>query len=133
MSFRRIHLRPVNSWWDNLLQFHFLLLLYIFLYHVKCVYHVVSVCKPLFFYRFWPQEVRDRVRSTYMYFTGSLGVTGLSAYYISRSKLVFRMMSANPWVVSPRLLFTCSWVFSLFGLSTYWCVVSLFALGQSHK
>lgn len=49
--------------------------------------------------RFWPKEMRDRVRSTYMYFTGSLGITAVSAYYLSKSQMVFRMMSGNPWIV----------------------------------
>ena len=43
--------------------------------------------------------MRKRVKSTYLYFTGSLGVTAMSAYYLSRSQAVFRMMSANPWLV----------------------------------
>ncbi|XP_057309583.1 growth hormone-inducible transmembrane protein-like [Hydractinia symbiolongicarpus] len=49
--------------------------------------------------RFWPDEMRQRVKSTYLYFTGSLGITAVSAFYLSRSKAVFRMMNANRWLV----------------------------------
>jgi len=49
--------------------------------------------------RFWPDEMRSRVKSTYLYFLGSLGVTASSAYYLSRSPAVHRMMSGNPWLV----------------------------------
>jgi len=49
--------------------------------------------------RFWPEEVRSRIKSTYLYFTGSLGVTAGAAYYLSRSQLIYRMMAANPMLV----------------------------------
>lgn len=49
--------------------------------------------------RFWPQEVRTRIKSTYLYFAGSLGFTAGAAYYLSRSQFIYRMMGANPWVV----------------------------------
>jgi len=49
--------------------------------------------------RFWPQEVRSRIKSTYLYFAGSLGFTAGSAYYMSRSPMVYRMMGANPMLV----------------------------------
>ena len=47
----------------------------------------------------WPQVVRDRVRSTYGYFTGSLMVTAGAAYGISRSRFIFTMLRASPWLV----------------------------------
>jgi len=47
----------------------------------------------------WPEEVRSRIKSTYLYFTGSLGFTAGAAYYLSRSQLVYRMMSASPLLV----------------------------------
>lgn len=31
---------------------------------------------------FWPEYVRSRIRDTYMYLAGSLGITGLSAYTV---------------------------------------------------
>jgi len=49
--------------------------------------------------RFWPEEVRKRIKSTYLYFTGSLGFTAGAAYYLSRSQFIYRMMGANQWLV----------------------------------
>eukprot|EP00795_Rhopilema_esculentum_P008041 gene8041-13955_t len=49
--------------------------------------------------RFWPEEVRSRVKSTYLYFTGSLAITAVSAYGISQSNAVYAMMRANKWLV----------------------------------
>merc|ERR1712168_320706 len=47
----------------------------------------------------WPEEVRSRIKATYLYFTASLGVTAGSAYWLSRSQMVYRMMSASPWLI----------------------------------
>lgn len=55
----------------------------------------------------WPQVVRDRVRSTYSYFAGSLAVTAVSAYVISQSRAVFTLMRASPWLVSNWLQLRC--------------------------
>ncbi|XP_047145303.1 growth hormone-inducible transmembrane protein isoform X1 [Hydra vulgaris] len=49
--------------------------------------------------RFWPEEMRARVKSTYLYFTGSLGLTAVSAFYMSRTQAIYRMMGASPWLV----------------------------------
>eukprot|EP00794_Sanderia_malayensis_P012326 gene12326-13599_t len=49
--------------------------------------------------RFWPEEVRSRVKSTYLYFTASLGVTAVAAYGISQSRAVYTLMNANKWLV----------------------------------
>ena len=51
------------------------------------------------FDRFWPEEMRRRVKSTYLYFAGGLGVTALSAYAVSKSNAVYTMMRANRWLV----------------------------------
>ena len=48
----------------------------------------------------WPQIVRDRVRSTYTYFAGSLALTAGAAYGISQSRAIYMMMRASPWLVS---------------------------------
>lgn len=48
---------------------------------------------------FWPPQMRQKIKSTYLYFTGSLGVTALSAYYLSTSRAVQRMMTASPMLV----------------------------------
>lgn len=39
------------------------------------------------------------VKSTYLYFVGSLGITASSAYYLSKTSAVHRMMKGNPWLV----------------------------------
>ena len=49
--------------------------------------------------RLWPQVVRERVRSTYAYFAGSLGMTALTAYAVSQSRFIFTMMRASPLLV----------------------------------
>lgn len=49
--------------------------------------------------RFWPEEVRQRIKSTYMYFVSTLGLTAGAAYYVSRSQFIYRMMGASPWLV----------------------------------
>lgn len=47
----------------------------------------------------WPQVVRDRVRSTYTYFAGSLALTAGVAYAISQSRAIYTLMRASPWLV----------------------------------
>ncbi|XP_067046499.1 growth hormone-inducible transmembrane protein-like [Acropora muricata] len=47
----------------------------------------------------WPQIVRDRVRSTYTYFAGSLALTAGTAYAISQSRAIHTLMRASPWLV----------------------------------
>ena len=65
----------------------------------------------------WPQVVRDRVRSTYSYFAGSLALTAGTAYAISQSRAVYTLMRASPWLVSSIIL-----NLSLMKLSS-WCLV----------
>ena len=52
----------------------------------------------------WPQVVRDRVRSTYSYFAGSLALTAGTAYAISQSRAIYTLMRASPWLVSSIIL-----------------------------
>ena len=52
--------------------------------------------------------MRSRVKSTYLYFTASLGTTALSAYYLSRSQMLYRIMSGNRWLVKKLFLEYCS-------------------------
>lgn len=47
----------------------------------------------------WPQYVRDRIKTTYAYFGGSVIVTALSAVACSRSPGFIRMISKNSWLV----------------------------------
>lgn len=46
----------------------------------------------------WPQYVRDRIHSTYMYFGGSLIVTAATAVSCFRSPAIMNVMMANSWV-----------------------------------
>lgn len=46
----------------------------------------------------WPQYVRDRIRDTYMYLGGGIGVTAASAYAISRSAPMMRVVSRSGWI-----------------------------------
>ena len=62
----------------------------------------------------WPQVVRDRVRSTYTYFAGSLAVTAATAYGISQSRAIYTMMRASPWLVSVLLLLKTPICFLIF-------------------
>jgi len=43
----------------------------------------------------WPEYVRERIRSTYMYFGGSVVVTAASAVLASRSPVLMRLMMQN--------------------------------------
>lgn len=52
----------------------------------------------------WPQVVRDRVRSTYSYFAGSLALTAGTAYAISQTRAIYTLMRASPWLVSSIIL-----------------------------
>uniref|UniRef100_A0A8C5K797 Growth hormone-inducible transmembrane protein n=1 Tax=Jaculus jaculus TaxID=51337 RepID=A0A8C5K797_JACJA len=45
----------------------------------------------------WPQYVKDRIHSTYMYLAGSTGLTALSALAVSRTGLINFMMGGS-WV-----------------------------------
>ncbi|XP_033004668.1 growth hormone-inducible transmembrane protein [Lacerta agilis] len=46
----------------------------------------------------WPQYVKDRIRSTYMYFAGSVGLTALSAVLVSRSPALMGLMMRGSWL-----------------------------------
>ena len=45
----------------------------------------------------WPRYVKDRLRSTYVYFAGSVGLTALSAAAVSRSSALTGLMTRSPW------------------------------------
>nr|CAH0106157.1 unnamed protein product [Daphnia galeata] len=47
----------------------------------------------------WPEYVKDRIRSTYMYFGGSVMLTAASAVACFRSPLVMRAVGGNSWMV----------------------------------
>lgn len=46
----------------------------------------------------WPQYVRDRIKTTYMYFGGSLVITAASAVSIFQSPTLLRMMMSNSFL-----------------------------------
>lgn len=46
----------------------------------------------------WPQYVKDRIHSTYMYLAGSIGVTALSALAVSRTPALMNFMMRGSWV-----------------------------------
>lgn len=52
------------------------------------------------FFSIWPQYVKDRIQSTYMYFAGSIGMTALSAAAVSRSPALMNLMTKGSWLVS---------------------------------
>jgi len=49
--------------------------------------------------RFWPEDIRQRVNSTYTYFASGLGVTSLAAYAATRATSVMRFMAGRPIAV----------------------------------
>lgn len=46
----------------------------------------------------WPQYVKDRIHSTYMYFAGSVCVTALSAVAVSRTPALMGLMMRGSWM-----------------------------------
>ncbi|KAF3827686.1 hypothetical protein GH733_000921 [Mirounga leonina] len=46
----------------------------------------------------WPQYVKDRIHSTYMYLAGSIGLTALSALAVSRTPVLMNFMMRGSWV-----------------------------------
>ena len=51
----------------------------------------------------WPEYVKDRIRTTYMYFGGSILVTAASAMACFRSPLIMGAVMGNSWLVSSQL------------------------------
>uniref|UniRef100_A0A671NHE4 Growth hormone-inducible transmembrane protein-like n=1 Tax=Sinocyclocheilus anshuiensis TaxID=1608454 RepID=A0A671NHE4_9TELE len=47
----------------------------------------------------WPQYVKDRIHSTYMYFAGSVGLTALSAVAVSRTPALMGLVMRGSWLV----------------------------------
>ncbi|EHB17065.1 Growth hormone-inducible transmembrane protein [Heterocephalus glaber] len=46
----------------------------------------------------WPQYVKDRIHSTYMYLAGSIGLTALSALAVARNPALMNFMMRGSWV-----------------------------------
>lgn len=49
-------------------------------------------------FRFWPEYVKDRVKTTYMYFGGSLLSSAAAATLCLRSPAVMRIVSTQGWI-----------------------------------
>lgn len=49
-------------------------------------------------YRFWPEHVKERIRSTYMYFGGSILVTAGSAALCLRSPAMMNIVARQGWI-----------------------------------
>lgn len=63
------------------------------------LYRVITSFDFLFC-RIWPQYVKDRIHSTYMYFAGSVGLTALSAVAVSRNPAIMGLMMSGSWMVN---------------------------------
>lgn len=46
----------------------------------------------------WPQYVKDRIKATYMYFGGSIGITAASAIAAFRSPVIMNLVSRNSFL-----------------------------------
>ncbi len=54
----------------------------------------------IIFIRFWPDYVRERVRSTYTYFGVGIASTAASAFAMSRNPALMARLMPKSWVVS---------------------------------
>ncbi len=61
---------------------------------------IVGFC----FCSLWPDVVRQRIKTTYMYFGGSLVFTAASAVAAVRSPAVMNLMMKNSWMVCNCLI-----------------------------
>lgn len=75
--------------------------------------------------RIWPQYVKDRIHSTYMYFAGSVGLTALSAVAVSRTPALMGLMMRGSWLVSFITQHTHT---QLYFLSTHHNAIFIFKL-----
>lgn len=51
------------------------------------------------YYRLWPDYVKDRIKTTYLYFGGSLAITAASAVAAFRSPMILRLVANNGFMV----------------------------------
>lgn len=74
-----------------------------------CLHLLVNYILVLkeFVHRFWPDYVRQRVRDTYAYFGGSIGITALTAFTVFNTPILLNIVSKNSIMVYHS--FTC-WV-----------------------
>lgn len=74
--------------------------LIVFLTALCCEPGKCTALYDCFFSSIWPQYVKDRIHSTYMYFAGSIGMTALSAAAVSRTPAIMNLMTKGSWLVS---------------------------------
>lgn len=59
-----------------------------------------NFCYTIYFiFRVWPEYVKDRIRTTYMYFGGSVLLTAASAMACFRSPAIMGLVMGNSWLV----------------------------------
>jgi hypothetical protein len=51
-------------------------------------------------YAVWPQYIKDRIRSTYSYFGAGIGISALSAYAVSQTPTLMRVVTSSSLLVS---------------------------------
>ncbi len=61
----------------------------------------------ILYYSMWPEYVKDRIRTTYMYFGGSVLVTAASALACFRSPLIMSAVMGNSWLVNVKFGTEC--------------------------
>lgn len=52
------------------------------------------------FLSLWPQYVKDRIKTTYLYFGSSLAITAASAVAAFRSPVIMNLVMRNGFMVS---------------------------------
>ena len=71
----------------------------------QCKFCIISINKNDFHLSFcilcrvWPEYVKDRIRTTYMYFGGSVLLTAASAMACFRSPVIMNAVMGNSWMV----------------------------------
>ena len=51
----------------------------------------------------WPQYIKDRIKSTYMYFGGSLAISAAAATAVFRTPALLRIVSYQGMMVGRKL------------------------------
>lgn len=59
----------------------------------------------IYVFSLWPQYVKDRIKTTYMYFGGSLAMTAGSALAAVRSPAIMNLVMKNGFIVSYKMIY----------------------------
>lgn len=54
----------------------------------------------LFLCSLWPEFVKERIKTTYLYFGSSLAITAASAMAAARSPAIMNIVMRNGWMVT---------------------------------